>query len=121
MMGWRGGSVAANDAGGGQGYAESMDDPSRDADSPLTPRDGAWWSAFGDALLSGEFEDAPDLEARAFVEDVRRKLLEGASAAMAAVPSDRLDGIADRLTAIEARLDRIERGLGDSQRTTPIA
>ena len=98
-----------------------MDDPRHDAESPLTPRDGAWWSAFGDALLSGEFEDTPDLDAKAFIEDCRRRILDGASAAMAAVPSDRLDGIADRLTAIEARLDRIERGLGDSQRTTPTA
>ena len=98
-----------------------MDDPRSDAESPLTPRDRGWWSAFGDALLSGEFEDAPDPDAVAFIEGWRRRMLEAAGTLAASVPSDRLDRIAERLAEIEARLDRIERGPGDPQRTTPTA
>lgn len=109
----------------GEGYASIVTDhdPTTESETsaPLTPRDRGWWSAFGEALLTGEFEESVDPEVTAFVDDCRRRLVDTAGAAVSAIPSDRLDAIADRLTGVEDRLARIEGRLDDDQRTTPTA
>lgn len=96
-----------------------MEEPLQDAETPLTPRDRGWWSAFGNALLSGEFENAPDPETLAFIDDWRRRVLDGAGGVFAAVTDGRLEAMASELSAIEERLARIEQRLDSGQDSGP--
>ena len=97
-----------------------MSDAAPDADHadhadrslPETPRDPGWWTAFGEALLTGEFESEVDPEVRAAVDRWRGRATSAAGAAFEAMAGGRLDALEARLAAIESRLSRLERPEG---------
>jgi len=86
------------------------DDPHPHPNRPLpeTPRDPGWWSAFGEALLTGDFESAVDPEVRAAVDRWRARAGAAAGAAFEVMAGDRLDALESRLAAIESRLSQLE-------------
>jgi hypothetical protein len=84
------------------------DDPRPPRPLPETPRDPGWWSAFGESLLTGEFESEVDPEIRAAIDRWRSRAVTAAGAAFEAMAAGRLDALEDRLAGIEARLSRIE-------------
>ncbi len=90
------------------------DDSTPHAPMPETPRDPGWWSAFGEALLTGEFDTEVDPEVKAAVDRWRDRATTVAGEAFGLVAGARFDALAARLEAIESRLDALERGSGDS-------
>ena len=90
------------------------DDSTPHAPMPETPRDPGWWTAFGEALLTGEFDTEVDPEVKAAVDRWRDRATTVAGEAFGLVAGDRYDALAARLEAIESRLDALERGAAGS-------
>jgi hypothetical protein len=77
------------------------DDSTPHTPTPETPRDPGWWTAFGEALLTGEFETEVDPEVKAAVDRWRDRAT--------SVAGHLLDGfVGDRWASIEKRLSRLE-------------
>jgi hypothetical protein len=82
--------------------------PPSDDRRPETPHDPGWWSAFGEALLTGDFESEVDPEVRASMHRWRSRATAVASAAFEVMAGRRLDELEARLAEIERRLSRFD-------------